>query len=275
MGRLELQEIHDHARFPGFLRDLMTDGLQSLWNFGNSYKPILGRLLSGMERAGTCEVLDLCSGGGGPWPRLAREPWLMGTPGLVVRLSDVYPNRRAFQQASETSDFLEFEVSPVNATRIPPNLRGFRTIFSSFHHFGPEAAGKVLSDAAEAGCGVGIFEMARRSPRTMLTICCLPLLSWWLTPTIRPFRWSRLVWTYLIPVVPFVMLYDGLVSCLRAYSREELEELVRPLAQDGYVWEVGEEVGGFLPVTYLLGYPVRTLPFDDTVGAAVPCGKAS
>jgi hypothetical protein len=257
MGRTELQEIHDHPGFPAFLRDLVTDALQAIWNFGNSYKPILARLLANMERAGTRQVLDLCSGGGGPWLRLAREPKLMGMQGIVVRLTDIYPNRAAFEWASETSGTLTFEVAPVNATRIPPSLAGFRTIFSSFHHFAPQIARELLSDASVADYGVGIFETARRSPRTMLTICCLPFLVWWLTPLVRPFRWSRLLWTYLLPVVPFVLLYDGLVSCLRAYSREELRELVRPLARSGYCWEVGEERGGFLPITYLVGYPVR------------------
>jgi hypothetical protein len=76
MRRIELHEIHDHPGFPAMLRDLVTDGMQALWNFGNTYKPILGDLLRGMKQAGSREVLDLCSGGGGPWIRLAREPAL-------------------------------------------------------------------------------------------------------------------------------------------------------------------------------------------------------
>jgi hypothetical protein len=255
MRRLELQEIHDHPGFPGFLRDLVTDALQSLWEFGNSYRPVLGRLLDGMERAGTREVLDLCSGGGGPWLRLIREPDLQLPPGIVVRLTDKYPNRAAFARASQVSPMLQSESDSIDATRIPERLDGFRTIFSSFHHFGPDSARQVLADAASQQRGVGIFEMARRSPRTMLTICCLPLLSWLLAPSIRPFRWSRLFWTYVLPLVPFVLFYDGLVSCLRAHSQEELEELVRPLSSSEYRWTIGEELGGFLPLTYLLGYP--------------------
>src|SRR5450759_4223616 len=35
------------------------------------------------------------------------------------------------------------------------------------------------------------------------------------TPWIRPFRWSRLLWTYLIPIIPLVFLFDGVVSCHR------------------------------------------------------------
>jgi hypothetical protein len=256
MGRVELHEIHDLPVFPAPLRDLVTDGLQALWDFGNTYKPILRCLMAGMERAGAREVLDLCSGGGGPWLRLAREPDLQAGPGIVVRLTDKYPNQTAFENAAMTSSQLRFELLPVDATSVPAQMPGFRTIFSSFHHFGPEAARQILGDAMEKRCGVGIFEMARRSPRTILMICLIPLISIFLAPAIRPFRWSRLLWTWLIPLVPFVLFYDGIVSCLRAYSLRELEELVAPLKSQGYVWEIGEERGGFLPVTYLLGYPV-------------------
>jgi hypothetical protein len=35
------------------------------------------------------------------------------------------------------------------------------------------------------------------------------------TPWIRPFRWSRLLWTYVVPIIPAVLLFDGIVSCLR------------------------------------------------------------
>ncbi len=53
MRRTELFEIHDHPCFPAFLRDLVTDALQALWGFSNSYKPILPLLrmhLPGSER---------------------------------------------------------------------------------------------------------------------------------------------------------------------------------------------------------------------------------
>lgn len=230
--------------------------MQSVWDFANSYKAVLGRLLEAMEDAGAAEVLDLCSGGGGPWLRLAREPELRRIPGVSVRLTDKYPNRLASERVEATSSLLRFEPSAVDATRIPGHLSGFRTFFSSFHHFGPETAHKVLRDAMEHRQGVGIFEMPQRSAKTIFMICCIPALSWLLAPTIRPFKWSRLFWIYVVPVVPFVLFYDGIVSCLRAYSHEELEGLVAPLTTPGYEWQIGEERSEFLPVTYLLGYPV-------------------
>ncbi len=258
MRRTELQEIHDHPRFPSFLRDLVTEALQSLWEFGNSYKPILSRLLLAMERAETHEVLDLCSGGGGPWLRLSREAELHRKRQISIRLTDKYPNLTAFSRASRFSRLISFESVPVDATKIPAEFDEFRTIFSSFHHFGPEPARLLLEGSMRRKRGIGVFEVACRSPLTILTICVIPALSWWLALGMRPFRWERLLWTYLIPVVPFVLFYDGMVSCFRAYSREELEELVRRLNALDFRWEVGEERSGFLPVTYVLGYPVRS-----------------
>src|SRR5580658_8639250 len=122
MGRIELHEIHDHPGFPAPLRDLVTDGMQVLWNFGNTYKPILRVLLRGMEQAGTRSVLDLCSGGGGPWLRLAREPEFHTDPRIVIRLTDRYPNQTAFASAGATSSQLQFESLPVDATAIPAQL---------------------------------------------------------------------------------------------------------------------------------------------------------
>ena len=39
-----------------------------------------------------------------------------------------------------------------------------------------------------------------------------------LTPFITPRSWSRVLWTYLIPVVPLATCWDGVVSLLRVYS---------------------------------------------------------
>lgn len=273
MRRIELPEIHDHRRFPGFLRDLVTDALQALWQFGNSYRPILPVLYQGLAAGtkqdgrmdGDCvEILDLCSGGSGPWLRLAPELARGYGLRLQVRLTDKYPNHSAFAEASDrslaagASVRIDAVTESVDATYVPPHLTGFRTIFSSFHHFGPKLASTVLLRAVEDGQGIGIFEVARRGPRTMLTLCITPFLLLILTPGIRPFRWSRLLWTYLIPVVPFVIWYDGIVSCLRAYSLEELREMVKASAagsRQGYTWKVGETQTGLLPVTYLIAYP--------------------
>jgi len=77
------------------------------------------------------------------------------------------------------------------------------------------------------------------------------------TPLIRPFRWSRLLCTYVLPIIPLVLLFDGVVSCLRTYSPLELREMIKKLPGSEYQWKVGEysKASGQVPITYLIGYP--------------------
>jgi hypothetical protein len=268
MRRTELFEIHDHPWFPAFLRDLVTDALQALWDFSNSYKPILPLLRNALARVGTREVLDLCSGGGGPWFRLVRDFESEQHFPISVCLTDKYPNQAAFERAlSASHSKIGFDPRPVPATEVPADLRGFRTMFSSFHHFRATDARKVLANAVERGKGIAIFEMARREPKIMLAVCFIPFLILFLTPRIRPFRWSRLLWTYGVPVVLFVLWFDGWMSCLRSYSHEELSELVRSLPGEIYRWELGTQRDGFLPVTYLIGYPASRMNLPSSAPA--------
>ncbi len=190
---------------------------------------------------------------------------------MNICLTDKFPNPKAFEHAQNAPHTrVAFRAGPVDATRVPHDLQGFRTLFSSFHHFPPEGARAILQDAVEQQQGVGVFEVPKRDWLTILLVSFIPVMALALVPFIRPFRWSRLLWTYLIPVLVFVLWYDGVISCLRAYTPSELQELTRGLARDGYRWEVGEERNGRLPVviTYLIGYPIRrqdnrTLPSES------------
>lgn len=257
MRRFNLREIHDNPHFPAHLRDMMTDALEAVWAFADTYKPILPILCAAMERAGSLKILDLCSGGGGPLLRLGQDMEQDRSLPVRVQLTDKYPNRGAFQRAQADLHNVTGMKDPVDALHVPTEIEGFRTIFSSFHHFSPTETRQILAGAAASGSGIGIFEAARREPRTLLTIFVLPALVWMVTPRIRPFRWARIFWTYLVPVVPFVIWYDGLASCLRAYSHAELRAMTSDLAAEGYCWSVGEARTGWLPITYLIGYPTR------------------
>jgi hypothetical protein len=256
MHRIDLVEIHDHPLFPAFLRDLVTDALGAVWMFTNSYRPVLPRLRRAVEAARSEQILDLCSGAGGPWPSINRDLLAKRQPAFRVHLTDKYPNAEGLRRALEESGGnITFESNSVDAAEVPPALSGFRTIFSSFHHLKPAEARNMLSDAVRSRQGIGVFELARREGCTMIAICAVPFIVLFVTPGMRPFRWSRLLFTYAIPVVPLVLWFDGIVSCLRAYSREELTEMIHSIPDEQYHWELGEEGTGLAPVTYLIGYP--------------------
>jgi hypothetical protein len=262
---VRLFEIHEQRWFPQFLRDEFVDGLQMILDVTNTYQPIANLLRQRLEQCGADRVLDLCSGAGGPWPSLVRDFESSGARPPEVLLTDKYPcTKRPDNRASTSASRIHFLAHSVDATQIPEHLDGFRTLFSSFHHLKPDEARGLLQDSASRGRGIAIFEAPATCAFTLLSLLFIPLAVWLFVPFRRPFRWSRLLWTYLIPVIPFVLFFDGLISCLRSYSLEELQEMTKGLATGDYRWEIGEESGGLLPlrVTYLVGCP-GTVPAES------------
>jgi hypothetical protein len=255
MRRKAWFEIHDHPFYPGFLRDFATDALQAIWNAMGVYSPIAPLLERSISRSGARRIVDLCSGGGGPWLSLSRELRANGSARPAILLTDKYPSRGDIRNIQiATGGRLSFHPDPVNAMEIPAELTGFRTIFSTLHHFGPPEVRAILKDAFDQRQGIGAFEAAKCDIRTLAAISFVPLLALRLTPRIRPFRGARIFWTYCLPVIPLTLWLDGVLSCLRSYSQADLRELTSGLESERYQWEIGETEGR-LPITYLVGYP--------------------
>ncbi|MGB6248085.1 MAG: hypothetical protein WBF54_03170 [Terriglobales bacterium] len=260
MRRVQFIEFHDQPWFPSFLRDYVTDALQFGFNLFDVYAPVAPLLERVTESTGSRSIVDMCSGAGGPWLDLSRKldsrKSPANAPALQICLTDRYPNLGAFEKVRAASDGrIRFYPGSVDATNVPRELKGLRTMFTSFHHFLPDAGRAILQDAVDAGEGIGIFEIARRAPSAIGLAFGFVLALFACTPWIRPFRWSRLLWTYLLPIIPFVLLFDGVVSCLRTYRPQEMIEIVDRLKASDYQWEAGELPTRYMPITYLIGYP--------------------
>jgi hypothetical protein len=125
LRRIQLAEIHDQRWFPGPLRDLVTESLQSVLTLGHLYAPIVPLLWRTLEHAKAQYVVDLCSGAGGPWPCLHQLSGNDGRPPLHICLTDKYPNAPGLERAPAAShDDIQFHPAPVDATNIPAELRG-------------------------------------------------------------------------------------------------------------------------------------------------------
>src|SRR5208283_5850397 len=262
MRRIHFIELHDQPWCPSTIRDGVTDALQFGFHLFQVYGPIVPLLQRLIDSTGTCSIVDMCSGGGGPWLDLSRRlqshKLPRNTPPLQICLTDKYPNLAAFQKIeAASSGRISLSPQSVDATNVPRELKGLRTMFTSFHHFSPDMARAILQNAVDSGEGIAIFEAPRRAPFTIGLVLPWILILSILTLWIRPFRWSRLLWTYLVPITPLVLIFDGVVSCLRTYRPSELRELVQQLTASDYQyqWEIGEDSTGTTPITYLIGYP--------------------
>lgn len=253
MGRIHLFEFEDLSWFPSFLRNYGTDFLQFLSNKTKMYKPIIPIIKKGLEKSGTDQIIDLGSGGGGGLIWLNSE-LKKDIPNLKITLTDYYPNISAFKFTKKQADNFEFVEKSVDARNVPAELNGLRTQFLSFHHFRPDDAKQILQNAINSNSSIAIFEGQERSVPSILAMLFSPISVLLTTPFIRPFRLERIIFTYLIPIVPLFVLWDGIVSSLRTYSIKEMNELIGTLnGKENYDWEVKKVKSGPSVVLYLLG----------------------
>ncbi len=253
MPRVHLFEFEDQPWFPEFLRDYLTDFLQFISNRAKIYKPAVSILEKGLAKSKSNQIIDLGSGGGGGLLWLSSE---MGrqNPNLKITMTDYYPNIDAFEYTKRRADNIDYISTPVDARSVPSNLKGFRTQFLSFHHFAPDDARQILQNAVDTESGIAIVEAQERSLLSLIGVLLSPITVLVMTPFIEPFNIGRIVFTYFIPVVPLVALWDGVVSSLRTYSVAEMHTLVNIVnGSEKYDWEIGRKRAGPGVILYLLG----------------------
>lgn len=262
LKRIHLFEFEDFPWFPDWLRQHMTLYIVAMHRLLGTHgliAPLIKRCLDRSERK---TIIDLCSGAGGPMREvmslLRRE---RGLENVELTLSDLYPNKMAAADINSASyPGIRYKLEPVDATDVDLSLGGVRTMICSMHHMRPEVAQKILQDAAKKKQPLCVFEISDNA---------LPIFGWWLafpvgffvvlivSSMIRPMTWRQLVFTYLIPILPLLIAWDGSVSNARTYTKADLETLLGGVKADGYTWEVGsvKNKGNPGSMIYLLGLP--------------------
>lgn len=172
------------------------------------YATVAPALAELVHESGQNRIVDLASGGGGPWPE----------------------------------------------------LEGIRTIFSGLHHFDETEVRSILRAAQEARVPFLAAEATHRSIRGIFTTLFIPLLVLGLMPRVRPRRALPLILTYIPPILPILIWWDGFASTMRSYRAEELRSLIGDIEEPGYSWRVEElsAPGVPIPVTIVVGRPVES-----------------
>ncbi|MEJ2114071.1 MAG: hypothetical protein P8X62_10425 [Flavobacteriaceae bacterium] len=254
MSRIHLFEFEDLNWFPSFLRNYMTDFLQFMCNKFDIYKPIVPILEEGLAKSNTNVIIDLASGGGGGLLKL-NEHLLENNPDIKIILTDYYPNQSAFKLTADKYDNIDYISTPINALNVPKSLKGLRTQFLSLHHFKPNQAAQILQNALDSNSAIAIFEAQERTLKSLIFMLLSPINVLLLTPFIRPFKFGRILFTYLIPIIPILVCWDGIVSVLRTYTLKELNQMIRELNNyEDYIWKIDKIKSGPSMVTYLLAY---------------------
>jgi hypothetical protein len=150
------------------------------------------------------------------------------TVGKRFYLSDINPLPELVEQinAGDTS-LVSYIAEPVNALEIPDRLNFPRVFTNSFHHFGPEQVEQIIKQTVEHGTPVLVLEYVRNTPMAYLSILMGPLVTVLTMPFVAKLRDLpvMLLFTYLIPVFPLMLFWDGIVSCARAYTLKDIEKI--------------------------------------------------
>jgi len=258
MKRRHLFEWEDFSWFPAPLRDFITDHL--VFHARHGFSTILPKLAETIDAAGTSHLVDLCSGGGGPVPWLIKPLSRLIKKPVTATLTDLYPNADAFAQIEASTPGIKCCLAPIDATNIPPQLNGLRTMFMALHHFREPEVQRILSDAVAKNAPFAAFEL---NQRTLGHIVFMPLIvligSLLMTPFVGRVSLKRLLLTYVLPLAPLSFAWDALASSWRAYHPEELEAIAKTVAPGHYQIETGQvsSIGyiGKFRVTYLILLP--------------------
>jgi hypothetical protein len=238
LPRLHLVEWNDLAITPAALRDTIVESLSRSLRWGRVMRPLVEPFRAFLDAAGTDEVLDLCSGAGGPAAVLADELGARGGAPHFL-LTDLYPRPEAWSAVRrEHPGVIDFVEDPVDATAIPPSLADgrARVVINAFHHFPPPLARAILADAVAGARGIFISEALVRNPLRFFAFGPAGLAALYAEPILTErdrLKKALLVWA--TPIALAAGVWDGLVSTMRIYEATDLREMVAPFG-DRYAW---------------------------------------
>jgi len=257
--RIHLFEFEDLHWFPNVIRVGGTDYLRYLLIATDFYKPMVPLISEALSHTNETIIIDLCSGGGGCIEQLFKTLTKSLPHKISIILTDKFPNHGAYSIIkARTGGQIDFANYSVDAANVPNDLKGFRVMFSAIHHFRPNQVKDILQNAIDNNAPIAIFDGYEKNVLAILGIIIFhPIAILLSTFFFKPFSFSRLFFTYLVPLIPIYTVWDGCVSVLRMYKPQELLEIANKTSSQNYKWQSGKLNNKFgIHSTYLIGYPV-------------------
>lgn len=162
-------------------------------------------------------------------------------------LTDLHPHVEAWDKLARKNPRITYEPESIDASRVPERIvkredgkKVMRLFNLAFHHFDDPLAKDILKNTVETSQGFAIFELQDRSLASFtsnILLGCSALLgapydAWMMG------SWIQLVFTWFIPILPFVLVFDGYMSSLRTRTPAEVDSLLRSCGADTSEWEM-------------------------------------
>jgi hypothetical protein len=266
MKRIQSFEFHELEFCPDFIRESIVETLGTALKWGNIGPAWVDGLIEFCQKSQCQTILELCSGSGVATEQLIVLLKRQNKKSTEFILSDLFPNENAFKKIVACHpELVRYQLIPLNATLVPQlDLHTGLMMLNSFHHFSKEAAKKILLNAIEKGHPIFIHESFPRGILRIFSMLHLLLPAVLFNPWItKKHQFKKILFTYFIPVIPILGLWDGLVSTLRIHSEKEMMEMVQTHHNESNVdfdWTYQEiKFRPFGRATYFYGIPKNRL----------------
>ncbi|MGB0886903.1 MAG: hypothetical protein ACPGSL_02165 [Vicingaceae bacterium] len=215
MKRKEIKQITNLNWFPFFLKKLITEFLSWFVLKVNASKPFIPVITKILTTTKTKKIINVEFNNG-------------------AGIETVTP-------------FLEkdIEVLSINYNNFNTNKNGLYLFVNCFHQFSPDKAKRNLKRICESGNPIVIVEGNNDSLWQIVGMTIFVPLSVLLSaPFVKPFRISRILFTYIIPILPIVIMIDGCIALLKLYNPADLTEITSSLQNYNYKWKSGKSDNG-------------------------------
>ncbi|MEM8763710.1 MAG: hypothetical protein AAGD88_07855 [Bacteroidota bacterium] len=225
MKRKQVPQITNSKWFPTFLTRCIHEFMTWFVHTTNAAKPFMPVVEEGLQHANRLVVIDKKGGAG--FETLA-----------------VYLDK-------------SLEIVHIHSEPFEANEEGLYISVNSFHQFNPEKAKEILEKVAQKLQPVVVVEGNNDSLWQVFGMTVIVPVTVLLTAFfVKPFRVERLVFTYLIPILPIVTFIDGFLALFKLYAPADLNELTASIHQPNYIWRSGKmDNGRGGKIIYLLGHP--------------------
>lgn len=227
MKRKQAPQITNASWFPNFLTRCVYEFMTWFVNKVDAAKPFIPVIEEGLQHADRIVVINKRCGAG------------FETVDQLIddRIKRIFVYTENFNASEE----------------------GLYLSVNSFHQFSVDEAKDLLKQISQNKQPIVIVEGNNDSLWQVFGMTVIVPLTVLLTaPFVKPFRFERIIFTYIIPVLPFVTFFDGFMALFKLYAPKDLDELTASIQSKGYYWRSGKlDNGRGGKIIYLIGYPVK------------------
>lgn len=210
-----MKELEDYKCFPSVFRNFQTEFIGYIVVVFDVYYVFVDYL--NRSHFPILPMKDLCSGSGEPAIGIFNKSNCFSS----LSLSDKFPNAHCRGRSEIFNEIREEDVLEVEFKD-----GTYYTMFNSLHHFSDHEKVEILQRIHKNGSSAFFVEILEPTLLCFFKVLFITIVgSLLFTPFVKPFSYSRLFFTYIIPVNLFTVTFDGWVSVMKSRSIKQYQKL--------------------------------------------------